>query len=61
MAWLRSETARDRLLGEHPAAFARAGALRELGHLLNSLGPEEAPMDVVPPVLEEVLRQPIER
>lgn len=49
---------RDRLLGEHPAAFARAGALRELGHLLNSLGPEEAPMDVVPSVLEEVLRQP---
>jgi RNA polymerase sigma-70 factor (ECF subfamily) len=46
---------RDRLLGEHPAAFARAGALRELGHLLNSLGPEEAPADVVSAVLAEVL------
>lgn len=46
---------RDRLLVEHPAAFARAGALRDLGHLLNSLGPEEAPADVLPSVLAEVL------
>ena len=56
LAYYARET-RDRLLGEHPAAFARAGALRELGHLLNSLGPEEAPADVVASVLAEILGQ----
>jgi RNA polymerase sigma-70 factor (ECF subfamily) len=46
--------ARERLLQEHPPAAARAAALRDLGQLLNSLGPTEPPPDLVPAVLAQV-------
>lgn len=46
--------ARERLLGEHPDAHARASALRDLGHLLNSLGPSEPPATLAPAVLRQI-------
>jgi RNA polymerase sigma-70 factor (ECF subfamily) len=47
--------ARDRLLAEHPEAHARAAALRDLGHLLNSIGPAEPPPTLATAVLEQIL------
>jgi RNA polymerase sigma-70 factor (ECF subfamily) len=46
--------ARERLLHERADAAVRAGALRELGQLLNSLGPVEPPADLVPDVLNQI-------
>jgi RNA polymerase sigma-70 factor (ECF subfamily) len=52
--------ARDRLLERHAAASARAVALNELGHLLNSLGPVDPPGDIALQVLShvEAVREP---
>jgi RNA polymerase sigma-70 factor (ECF subfamily) len=50
----RAREARDRVLGEHPDAHARAAALRDLGHLLNSLGPAEPPGDLASQVLAQI-------
>jgi RNA polymerase sigma-70 factor (ECF subfamily) len=50
----RAREARDHLLGEHPDAHARAAALRDLGHLLNSLGPAEPPSDLASHVLAQI-------
>jgi len=46
--------ARNRLVLENPAAPARAAALRELGHLLNSLGPADPPIDLAIQVLSQI-------
>lgn len=46
--------ARERLLREQSGAALRAAALRELGQLLNSLGPAEPPLDLVPDVLSQI-------
>jgi RNA polymerase sigma-70 factor (ECF subfamily) len=51
---LWSREIREQLLAEHPDAPARADALRELGQLLNALGPMEPPPDLVPEVLSEI-------
>ncbi len=50
----RAREARDRLLAEQPDAHARASELRDLGHLLNSLGPEEPPADLTAQVLMQI-------
>jgi RNA polymerase sigma-70 factor (ECF subfamily) len=45
---------RERLLQERAEVASRAAALRELGQLLNSLGPAEPPADLVPDVLSQI-------
>jgi len=50
----RGREARDRVLAAHTNAHARATALRDLGHLLNSLGPEEPPGDLTTQVLSQI-------
>jgi RNA polymerase sigma-70 factor (ECF subfamily) len=46
--------ARERLLQERADAAVRAAALRELGQLLNTLGPADPPADLVPEVLAQI-------
>jgi RNA polymerase sigma-70 factor (ECF subfamily) len=46
--------ARERLMQERAGAAVRAAALRELGQLLNSLGPAEPPAELVPEVLSQI-------
>jgi RNA polymerase sigma-70 factor, ECF subfamily len=46
--------ARERLIHDRSDAATRARALRELGQLLNSLGPADPPPDLVPDVLGQI-------